>query len=125
MAATDKPTENKPGKTGPDTAAEASLTALQREGLGQMAWMSAAMTETLAALGNEVIQFVSARIAEDFKTQHALLNCRDFAQAQQIQAEFLQKALEQYAAETGKLVQLGTGVMNATVPKRKKDSGPV
>jgi hypothetical protein len=123
MATTDNKTQTNAPAAG--TAAEATLTELQRAGLGQMAWMSAAMAETLAALGNEVVQFVSTRITEDFKTQHALLNCKDLTEAQKIQAEFVQKALEQYTAETGKLVQLGTGVMTAAMPKRKKDGGPV
>lgn len=123
MATTDKTTETRAGADG--ARADASLTELQRAGFGQMAWMSAAMAETVAALGNEVVQFVSTRIAEDFKTQHALLNCKDLTEAQKIQAEFVQKALEQYTAESGKLVQLGAGVMTAAMPRRKKDSGPV
>ncbi len=104
----------------------ATVTELQREGFGQMAWMSAAMVETLTALGNEVMQFVATRIAEDVKAQHAMLNCRgDLAKMQQIQADFMRDALAQYSAETGKLLELGSGVMTAALPKRGKDAGPV
>lgn len=96
-----------------------------RIGLGAGAWMSAGMIEALTAMGSEVMQFVAARIAEDMKTQHALLTCKDFAEAQRLQAEFVTTALEQYTAETGRLVELGTGVMTATMPGRAKDNDPV
>lgn len=103
----------------------ASMTDLQRNGLGAAAWMSAAMFETVTALGNEVVQFVAERITEDVRTQHALMHCKDFSEMQRVQGEFLRKALEQYTAETGKLVQLGAGVMTSAMPKRGKDAGPV
>lgn len=96
-----------------------------RAGLGAAAWMGAGMIETLTALGNEVMQFVTARIAEDLKTQQALLACKDLAEVQRIQAEFVKTALEQYTAETGKLVQLGAGVMTSAMPQRAKDNDPV
>lgn len=96
-----------------------------RAGLGAAAWMSAGMIEALTAMGNEVMQFVTARIAEDMKTQHALLTCKDIAEAQRIQAEFVKTALEQYTASTGKLVELGAGVMASTMPGRAKDNDPV
>lgn len=109
----------------PAGAAEAAMTEMQRAGLGNLAWMSAGTVEALMALGNEVSQFVAARIAEDVKTQHALLACREFGEAQRIQMEFVQKALTDYTAETGRLVELGAGVMSAARPKRLKDGGPV
>ncbi|MDE3079327.1 MAG: phasin family protein [Paracoccaceae bacterium] len=103
----------------------ATMTDLQRNGLGAAAWMSAAMFETVTALGNEVVQFVAERITEDVRTQHALMHCKDFNEMQRIQTEFLRKALEQYSAESGRLVQLGAGVMTSAMPKRAKDAGPV
>lgn len=112
-------------KTGAARPAGAALQAAHREGLGQMAWMGAATYHALAALGQEAMEFVSERIAEDMRTQHALLHCRDLQEAQRVQIEFVQKALVQYSAQTGKMVELGTGVMTAAMPKRGKDSGPV
>lgn len=101
------------------------MTDFQRNGLGAAAWMSAAMIETVTALGNEVVQFVTERITEDVRTQHALMHCKDFNDMQRIQTAFLRTALEQYSAESGKLVQLGTGVIASAMPKRAKDAGPV
>lgn len=98
---------------------------MNRAGLGTAAWMSAGMMEALAAMGSEVVQFVAARIAEDIKTQHALLTCKDVVEAQRIQGEFVKTALEQYTASTGKLAQLGAGVMTASMPGRAKDNDPV
>ena len=40
------------------------------------------------------------------KTQHEILHCDDPTKLQHIQAEFVQKAIEQYTAETGKLVEM-------------------
>jgi hypothetical protein len=100
-------------------------TDVNRAGLGAAAWISAGMMETLAAMGSEVMQFVAARIAEDMKTQHALLTCKDMVEAQRIQSAFVKTALEQYSASTGKLVELGAGVMTASMPGRAKDNDPV
>ena len=111
--------------TGTTTAAGIPGMDMNRAGLGAAAWMSAGMMETLTALGNEVMAFVTARIAEDMKTQHALLTCKDMAEAQRIQVEFVKTALEHYTAETGKLVQLGAGVMTSAMPQRAKDNDPV
>lgn len=92
----------------------ATLTEMQRAGFGQLAWLSAAMAETVAVLGAEVVQFTAARLSEDVRLQHALLACRgDLAEMQRLQAEFLREALEQYRAETGRLVELGSGIMAA------------
>lgn len=111
------------GKATSDMAA--TMTEAQRNGLGAAAWMSASMIETVTALGNEVVQFMAQRINEDMRTQNALMQCRDLTEMQRIHTEFLQRAVEQYTAESGKLMQLGAGVMTSAMPKRAKDAGPV
>ncbi|MEH6645979.1 phasin family protein [Sulfitobacter sp.] len=78
--------------------------------LAPTAWMGTAWFERVADLGSEITTFVADRIKEDAKTQHALLNCKSMVEVQHVQAEFLQKAFDQYHAETGKLVEL-TGQM--------------
>lgn len=70
------------------------------------AWMGSAWFERVAEMGNEVTTFLAERIKEDVKTQEALLNCKSLREVQQVQAEFLQKAFDQYQAETGKLIKM-------------------
>jgi hypothetical protein len=74
--------------------------------LAPIAWMSTAWVESLADLGTEVTSFVAERIREDVKTQHAILHCKSMAELQHVQAQFVQRALDQYVAETGKLVEM-------------------
>ncbi|MHA6323645.1 phasin family protein [Roseivivax sp. CAU 1753] len=97
-----------------DTVASAAadefntLVHLQEAGLGNLMGMSSAWIETITDMGAEVAAFVAERIQEDVKTQHAIMHCRNVAEMQHVQAEFIQKALEQYQAETGKLLRMGT-----------------
>lgn len=86
----------------------AALTQLQEAGFGNMVGMSSAWIETMGDMGAEVAGFIADRIREDVKTQHEMLHCKNIAELQTIQTEFVQKALDQYQTETGKLVEMGT-----------------
>lgn len=68
--------------------------------------MGTSWFERVADLGSEVTSFVADRIKEDVQTQHALLHCKSLPEVQKVQAEFLQKAFDQYRAETGKLIKM-------------------
>ncbi len=57
-------------------------------------------------IGNEFSRFFAERIREDVTTQHRILHCHSPSELQQIQAEFLQKAVKDYNAETGRLIEL-------------------
>lgn len=76
----------------------------------KMLGMSTAWMGALSDMGAEVMSFVAERIKEDVKTQHKVLHCKDVTELQQVQAEFIQRAMEQYQDETGKLVDLSTKV---------------
>jgi hypothetical protein len=78
--------------------------------LAPLGWMSTAWIESLADLGSELTSFVADRIREDVKTQHAILHCKSLAELQHVQAEFMQRAFDQYAAETGKLIEMSTEI---------------
>lgn len=78
--------------------------------LAPVAWMSTAWIESLADLGSEITTFVADRIREDVKTQHAILHCKSLAELQHIQAQFMQRAFDQYAAETGKLMGMSSEI---------------
>jgi hypothetical protein len=90
-----------------------STSALQAFGFNNMTTMGVTWMETLGEMGSEVLSFVADRIKEDVKTQHRLLHCSQMSEMQEIQAEFIQKAIEQYRAETGKLVEIGQKMVKA------------
>jgi hypothetical protein len=75
-----------------------------------LGWMSTAWIESLADLGSEATSFLAERIRQDVKTQHAILHCKSPAELQHLQAEFMQRAFDQYAAETGKLIMISAEI---------------
>ncbi|MFL4471126.1 phasin family protein [Tateyamaria armeniaca] len=81
---------------------------LQEAGLGNMMGLSTAWVEALSDMGAEVASFVAERIKEDVKTQHQILHCKNVTDLQHIQGQFIQKAMEQYQVETGKLLKMST-----------------
>ncbi|MBD3665418.1 phasin family protein [Sulfitobacter aestuariivivens] len=85
-----------------------AVTQLQEAGLGSMMGMGTAWIEAVSDMSAEVAHFVAERIKEDVKTQHEILHCKNVSDLQHIQAQFIQKAMDQYQAETGKLVEMGT-----------------
>jgi hypothetical protein len=82
------------------------LSEIQTTGLGSLSWLGTAWVETMNGLGAEWLRFVSERVRADVETQHALLNARDLAEVQHIQAQFLQKAMDDYHDETGRIVEI-------------------
>ncbi len=96
--------------TGPskaDTPMDA-VNQLQEAGFANLMGMSTAWLEAIGQMQAEVASFVAERIKQDVKTQHEMLNCKNMADLQHIQAQFIQKAMDQYQAETGKLVEMST-----------------
>ncbi|WP_208347964.1 phasin family protein [Pseudaestuariivita rosea] len=93
---------------------------LQKVGFGSLTWMGTAWLENLGDVGSELLSFVAERVQEDVKTQHALLHCKNVEEMRHIQAQFIQKAIDQYTAETGKLVEMGNEML---ADARKKASG--
>ena len=81
---------------------------LQDAGLSNFTGFGTAWMEALSDMGAEVAGFVADRIKEDVKTQHEMLHCKNVADLQHIQAKFIQKAMDQYQAETGRLVEMST-----------------
>lgn len=95
-------------KTSSTTEPTNAMAQLQEAGFGNMMGISTAWMEALSDMSAEMIGFVADRVKEDVKTQHAILHCKNVADLQHIQAQFLQKAMDQYQAETGKLVEMST-----------------
>ena len=96
-----------------------TLKQLQEAGFGNMMGMSTAWIESLSDLSAEMVSFVAERIKEDVKTQHEILHCKNVGDIQRIQAQFIQKAMDQYHDETGKLVEMSTKAFAPKVPKDK------
>lgn len=92
---------------------------IQENGFGKAFGMGSAWFEAMGTMSAEVMHFLAERIKEDVKTQHAMLHCKSLAELQHVQAQFLERAMAQYQAETGKLVDLGTSAMTA-----REDSKP-
>lgn len=102
--------EKSPTQEKTQTAADEPLNAitqLQQAGFGSMMGMGTAWIETISDMSAEVAEFVAERIKEDVKTQHEILHCKNVGELQHIQAQFIQKAMDQYQAETGKLLEMG------------------
>lgn len=89
--------------------------------LSPVNWMGTAWFENLTNLGAEITTFVTERIKEDVQTQHALLHCKTISDVQHVQAQFMQKAFDQYQAETGKLIEM-TGEMAVKARPDNKSS---
>ncbi len=95
---------------------------LQSYGFKTMSGMGMAWVEMLSDMGSEVLSFVADRIKEDVKAQHRMLHCRDAGELQKIQAEFVQTAINQYTAETGKLVKMSQDLMTAPASDGNKNN---
>jgi len=91
-----------------------AITQLQEAGLGNMVGLSAAWFEALGDMSAEVVSFVADRIKEDVKVQHEIIHCKNVTEMQHIQSQFLQKAMDQYQTETGKLVEMSTKAFSPT-----------
>lgn len=87
------------------------LLQMQQNSLDPLRWLGAAWLESATEINKELAEFLSRRIQEDVRTQHELLNCSDPAKLNEIQARFIQRAVDDYSAETGTLVDLGREFM--------------
>ena len=74
---------------------------------GPWGQMGAAWAEAMSELGGEVMRFLAERVQEDVGVQQRLLHAASLKEARHVQAEFVQKAIDQYTAETGRMVEIG------------------
>jgi hypothetical protein len=108
---------NTDGNPRPD-AAMTALAKLQQSGFGSIVNMSTEWIETLSSMGAEITTFAAERIKEDVQTQQKIMQCKNMTEVQRVQAKFIQKALNQYQEETGKLIEMST---KAFAPKERGD----
>ncbi|WP_417673497.1 phasin family protein [Pseudodonghicola sp.] len=94
----------------------------QKMGLNALTLMGGDLVERLSDMGSEVLDFVTKRVKEDVELQHKLLHCRDLNEMQHLQGEFLQRAINSYTDETGKMFEMSTAFwMNGFSAISKKD----
>ncbi|MFQ1701616.1 phasin family protein [Loktanella agnita] len=79
--------------------------------LAALSWMGSTWVEAISEMGSEVARFVAERISEDVKAQHALLHCKSLSEMHAVQAAFLERAYDQYTAETDKLLERGGAIL--------------
>ncbi len=89
-----------------------SVADIQTAGLGSLTWLGTKWVETMSDVGAEWLSFVADRVKEDVKTQHQLLHAQNMGEIQRIQAEFLKKAMDDYSAESGKIVEFCSNAMS-------------
>ncbi|WP_299614294.1 phasin family protein [uncultured Tateyamaria sp.] len=80
----------------------------QAASLGALNWFGAPTIERMSDMGAEWMTFVAERVREDVALQHSLLHAKTPADVQHVQMTFLQNALDQYSAETGKMIELSS-----------------
>lgn len=88
-----------------------TLTNAQTAGLGSLSWLGTKWVETMSDFGAEWLSFVAERVKQDVKTQHDLLHASNLGEVQHIQAQFLQRAMDDYRDETGKIVEFCSKAM--------------
>ena len=102
----DKP-QTQDAKTSSTAEPFNAMTQIQDAGFGNMMGIGTVWMEAISDMSAEVADFVAERIKEDVKTQHEILHCKNAKDLQHVQAQFMQRAMDQYRAETGKLVEMG------------------
>lgn len=80
----------------------------QNAGLQPMAGTGTGWLTSMSGIGTEIMAFTTARLHEDIQTRHALLHAKGIAEIQEIQTQFFQKAMDDYTAQTARLLKLGS-----------------
>ena len=107
----------KRAKTEPSSPSEAAqkqlsdLASWQGSALGAVTHAGQAYVNGLAALNQEMASFLQARLRRDIELGEALARCRTLADATDVQNEWLKRTTEDYASESQKLMELGSGLM--------------
>jgi hypothetical protein len=67
--------------------------------------------ESWADMNGEMAVFVANRLREDLAAQHKLLCCRSLGEISHLQAQFMQRAIDQYLVGTGKIVAMQSALL--------------
>ncbi len=80
------------------------------EALDALAKMNRTMLDSMASLQREVMEFGNARLNRDLEHQEALSQCTNMQEAMQAHSDFAQQAMQHYADEMAKLLNLSAKV---------------
>lgn len=103
----------KTGKKGEDSISDAAqvmadlMGQYQKMGVNAMSMMGGDWMERMSDMGAEMLQFYTARVQEDVELYHKLLHSKSLGEMQEIQGEFLQRAIDRYTEETGRMIEMG------------------
>ena len=92
-----------------------ALTSAQQETLHSIGAAGAAMLEGLAKAQSEISDFITERIRQDVETQAEMLRCQTLDDVRDLQTRFYRTAVDQYAAEVSRLMQIGTNTMQRSL----------
>jgi hypothetical protein len=95
---------------------------LQDAGLGNLMGMNSEWFEAIGKMQAEVARFIANRLEDDVKTQQQLLQCKTVSDLQHVQAQFIQRAMDQYQEETGKLVEMSADLLGSAGSKASDDA---
>lgn len=70
------------------------------------------LTRVWSNLVAENVRFLSDRLEQDFETHKAMLACKTPADFMKVQAEFLQKAFEDYSSGAQRILDVWTAASN-------------
>ena len=101
-------------------AAALQVAARQQDALQGMQTAGSAVFEGFAKVQKQIADFVAERIREDIETQAELLGCRTLDDVRKVQSRFFRRAMDQYAAEAGRLMQLGSDVVARSLPRDRR-----
>ncbi|MFD1910988.1 phasin family protein [Halodurantibacterium flavum] len=68
----------------------------------------------------ESARFVSTRVQTDLETRTALMACKTPAELMEVQAEFLRTALQQYADQTARVINMTMNASKAIAEDMKR-----
>ncbi len=91
----------------------------QSASLNSLAAFNTAMAENTARLYREWTEFMSHRLREDIALRQRLLACTSGEDMAAVQAAFFKGAMEEYAAESRKMLQMTQDMMQDALAKLK------
>jgi len=80
--------------------------------LNDVANASQAYVDGIAAVNQEIANFLQTRLQHDIALGESLARCRTLADASKAQSDWLRQAHDDYSAETQKLFELGSRLMS-------------
>lgn len=100
-----------PSSTSTPAAFSSQLDNWQGANLDDMRNASQAYVNGVAAVNQEIANFLQTRLKHDIELGEALARCRTLAEASKAQGDWIKQATDDYTAETQKLFDLGSRLM--------------